>query len=183
MNKIVLKYGLISGLILVAMVATIMTIAGDSIDFERGEIYGYIFIIAAFSMIFLAIREYRDKLSGGIINFNKGFRIGILITLIASVFYMIAWMVYFNFIDDSFIEKYTAYYIEKVKTSGKPQVEIEKEISAFNRDMANYNNPFVMALFAFLEVFPVGLIISVLCAFLMRRNPVKNTPPQSESPV
>ena len=174
MKTIVFKYGIIGGLILVTMIITMMLMLGDSTDFEQGEAYGYIFIIAAFSTIFLGIREYRDKISGGSITFNKGFRIGILITVIASLCYTAGWMIYFNFVDDSFIRKYTAYYIEKVQSSGRPAAEIETEIAAFKKNMAEYDNPFVMALYTFLEVFPIGLIITILCSLLMRRNAAAN---------
>jgi len=170
MKRIVLKFGVIAGLILSGMVFTMTALLGDGSDFEKGEAYGYLFSIAAFSMIFLGIRAYRDKELGGTINFNKGFRIGILITLIASVMYTISWMLYFNFIDDSFIEKYTSYYIEKLNASGKPQAEINAEIEKFNSNMENYKNPAVMSLFTFLEVFPIGLVISILCALLMKRG-------------
>lgn len=173
MSKIVLKYGLIAGIILVAMIYTMMAMMGDGNDFEKGEIYGYAFSIAAFSMIFFGIRSYRDKISGGFINFNMGFRVGILITLIASVFYTIGWMIYFNFIDNSFVEKYSAYYIEKLNASGKPALEIETEITKFKENMVNYQNPAVMIMYTFLEVFPIGLVITVLCAFLMRRSAPK----------
>jgi len=169
-KKIVIKYGFISGLILVAMVYTMMAMMGDSNDFEKGEVIGYLFMIGGFSMIFLGIREYRDRISGGAITFTMGFRVGILITLVASLCYVAGWMSYFHFIDGTFIEKYSSYYIGKINTSGKSPAEIEKEITAFNTNMENYKNPFVMALYTFGEVFPMGLVITILCAFLMRRK-------------
>ncbi len=172
MKKVILKYGLISGSILVAMIYTMMAMMGDTSDFEKGEIFGYLFSIAAFSMIFLGIREYRDKISGGVITFNKGFRVGILITLIASTCYVTGWMIYFNFIDNSFIVKYSTYYIGKIQSSGKPPGEIENEIAAFEENMENYKHPAIMAMYTLLEVFPIGLVVTILCSFLMRRKPV-----------
>lgn len=170
MNNIVLKYGLISGAILVAMVCTMMLMIGDSNNFERGELMGYAFFIAAFSMVFFGIREYRDKKQGGIINFNMAFRIGILITFMASVIYAIGWMLYFKFIDDSFIERYTSYMSEKIHAAGKSPAETEKELTAFKASIENYRNPLVMIMNTFLEVFPIGLIITVLCAMIMKRR-------------
>jgi Protein of unknown function (DUF4199) len=169
LKKIVLKYGLIAGIILAGMIFTMMAVMGDTADFEKGESFGYLFMVGAFSMIFLGIREYRDKISDGTINFNHGFRVGILITLIASACYVAGWMIYFNFIDHSFVEKYTIYFTEKIKSSGKTPDEIEKEIRSFKTNMVNYKNPFVMAMYTLLEVFPIGLIITILCSFLMSR--------------
>lgn len=169
MKNVVIKYGLIAGIILVLMIATMMAMMGDSNDFEKGELFGYLFSIAAYAMIFLGIREYRDKHSGGSITFNQGFRTGILITLIASLFYVAGWMLYFNFIDDTFIEKYTSYFLEKLNASGKTPAEIENEKVSFLKNMENYKNPLVMAMYTMLEIFPIGLVVTILCSFLMRR--------------
>jgi len=80
-------------------------------------------------------------------------------------------MIYFNFIDNTFIERYSVYYIEKVKAGGMSDDQITHEIKAFNENMANYKNPAVMAFYTFLEVFPIGLVVSILCAMLMKRKP------------
>ncbi|MBL0340553.1 MAG: DUF4199 domain-containing protein [Bacteroidetes bacterium] len=170
MKKIVIVYGLIAGLILVSMIFIMMALVGDSSDFDRGESVGYISMVLAFSMIFFGIRSHRDKNLGGAISFNISFRTGILITVIACLCYVAGWLFYINYIDNSFIEKYAAFYLNKLNSSGKSSEEIKNEIVAFNKNMENYDNPGVMALFTFLEVFPIGLIISVLCALLMRRK-------------
>ena len=170
MKFIVLKFGFIAGLILAIMVFVMSAIVGDSTDFEKGESLGYIFTVSAFFTIYLGIRSLRDNYSKGIISFNKAFRTGLLITLIGCVFYTAAWMININFIDNSFVERYTEYYINKVQSSGKSQEEIEKEIQLPKQSMSGYNNPFEMAIYTFLEIFPVGLIISILCSFLMRRS-------------
>ena len=170
MKQIVRKYGFISGLILVIMVFTMMAMMGDSNDLEKGESVGYLFMIVAFSMIFFGIRQYRDKILTGSITFSIAFRVGILISLIASVCYVIGWMFYFHYIDNSFFEKYTSFYIEKINASGKPAAEIEKEVALFKTSMENYKDPFVMALDSFRKVFPMGLMITIICALLMRRK-------------
>jgi hypothetical protein len=170
MKQIVIKYGIIAGLILSAMIFTIGAVIGQTTNFEKGEIYGYMFMVAAFSTIFFGIRDLRDKIQDGEINFNKAFRTGLIITIIGSVFYVIAWMIYFNLIDNTFVERYTEYYIGKVNASGQTPDQIAKEIQSFKENMKNYNNPLVMALFTFLEVFPIGLSVSILCAFIMKRK-------------
>lgn len=170
MKLIVFRYGIIAGIILASMVFVMSAIVGDSTDFDKGESLGYFFIVSAFLTIFFAIRTLRDKYSDGVISFNRAFRTGLLITIIAGLFYVAAWMIHFNYIDNTFIERYSEYYINKVQTSGKSAEEIEKEIKAFKISMSNYNNPIVMSVYSFLEVFPVGLVISILCAFLMKKN-------------
>lgn len=57
-------------------------------DFENGAFYGYASMIIAFSMIFVAIKSYRDKHLEGAITFKTAFKIGFYITLIASTMYV-----------------------------------------------------------------------------------------------
>jgi len=170
MKKTVIKYGLLSGLVFALMVITMAYIIGDTTDFKKGDSIGYIFMIVAFSMIYFGIRELRDKYSDGVITFNRAFRTGLLITIIGSVIYVITWMFYFNFIDNTFSERYSAFYIENVQESGKNAEEIQKEITAFNENMASYDNPVIVAMYTLLAVFPMGLFISILCAALMKRE-------------
>ena len=172
MRKVVITYGLLAGAILAGMIFLMMAIVGDSSDFEKGESIGYISMVVAFSMIFFGIRSYRDKNLGGLITFNIAFRVAILITVIASACYVIGWMTYFNYVDNTFIERYTEFYTEKVNASGKTPAEIKTELDAFHENMTSYKNPLVMSLFTFLEVFPIGLVISILCAMLMRKSEV-----------
>jgi len=169
MSKIIIVYGLIAGAILAGMIFLMMAIVGDSSDFERGESVGYISMAMAFSMIFFGIRSHRDKNLQGVISFNLAFRIGILITLIASICYILAWLTYFNFVDSTFIERYSEFFTNKLQSSGKPQEEITKELKAFHENMENYKSPGVMAVFTVLEVFPMGLIITILCSMLMKK--------------
>ena len=170
MRNIVLFYGLAAGFILTAMIFVMLAIVGDTTNFDKAEAIGYVSMVLAFSMIFFGIRSYRDKHLGGLISFNIAFRVGILITLIACICYVAGWLYYFNFVDNSFNERYSEFFINKLNESGKSAEDIKNEIASFHKNMENYNNPGVMALYTFLEVFPIGLIISVLCGLLMRKK-------------
>lgn len=170
MRKIVIVYGLIAGTILAGMVFLMIAVVGDSSDFEKGQSLGYISRALGFSMIFFGIRSHRDKNLHGVITFNLAFRTGILITLIASVLYSIAWLINLNYVDTNFIERYTDYFAQQIQLSGKSESDIKLELEAFHENMKNYSNPAVMALFTFLEVFPMGLIITILCSMLMKKS-------------
>ncbi len=170
MKNIVIIYGVTAGLILSLMVFVIMEISQlKSID-GTGKWIGNVFMITAFSFIYLGIKNFRDKHSGGIINFNRAFRIGLLITLLASVCYSVTWLVYYNFIDSSYIDNSTETFIKQLQSGDIPAVEIENDIKAYRENMDNYKKPGVMAFYTFMEMFPVGLVISILCGFLMRRK-------------
>ena len=90
MKKTVLTFGLIGGVIIAAMMfATLPFI--DKIGFDKGVIVGYTTMVLAFMLVFFGIRSYRENVSDGRITFGRAFAVGILITLVICLFYVIAW--------------------------------------------------------------------------------------------
>jgi len=171
MKKIVLICGLIAGFISTSLFIGLMLLgkAGHD-DFEHGMIYGYTLMILGFSMIFVATKITRDKHNGGEISFGKAFRIGLYITLIASTIYVIVWLIdYYCFIPD-FAEKYSAHMIEKLKASGAGAAEIAKQTAEMAKFSAMYKNPFFNALLTYSEILPVGLLVSLISALILKRK-------------
>src|SRR4051812_14917244 len=93
MKKNVLIYGLVSGLIISALMAINVNSCIKSGKFESSIVIGYASMLIAFSMIFVGIKNYRDKYNAGIISFGKAFKVGFLITVIASTIYVITWLI------------------------------------------------------------------------------------------
>ena len=92
MRKIVLTYGLIAGAIVSVMILGSIPLWNRGIlNFDNGEIVGYTTMVIALSMIFFGIKSCRDYHFKGSINFWQGVKIGLLITLIASIMYAITW--------------------------------------------------------------------------------------------
>ena len=97
----------------------------DKIGFDKGEIVGYTTMILAFMLVFFGIRSYRENVSDGHITFGRAFAVGILITLVACLCYVVAWeVIYFKFMPD-FADKYTSYVIQKTRASGASQQVID----------------------------------------------------------
>jgi hypothetical protein len=120
--------------------------------------------------VFVGIKNYRDKFNNGIISFGKAFRIGLLITLVASTMYVLVWLVdYYVFIPD-FMDRYSAHVIKEMQSSGATTAEIiskTKEITAM-KDM--YNTPVGVVLLTYLEIFPVGLLVSIIAALTLKKK-------------
>lgn len=136
---------------------------------DWGEVIGYSVMLAALSMIYFGVRNQRDKKQEGKITFGQGLQLGLMITLIASVFYVVGWMVYYN--NGGGTEMMEAYWqsqVALIEQSGKPEGEIADQLQRLEEMRESYSNPWVMAGFTFLEIFPIGLLISVLAAFLLR---------------
>ncbi|MBI5916334.1 MAG: DUF4199 domain-containing protein [Bacteroidetes bacterium] len=177
MQKLVLKFGLIAGAIvsvflLVGML--MMTGADGKVNFQYGETFGYVSMIVALSMIFFGIRSYRDNHLSGSITFGKALKVGLLITLVASLIYVATWMVYYHSSSNAaeFGEQYLAHSIETMRKSGMAEADIAKKTAESEDFMKIYNsNPLVMFGVTLMEIFPVGLVISLLSSFILKRNP------------
>jgi hypothetical protein len=163
MKKIVLVFGLISGALMAAFMFGTLPFM-HKIGLERGALVGYTGMVLAFILIFFGIRSYRENVGGGTISFGRAFAVGILIALISSVCYVIAWEIVYHFFVPDFFEKYTALVIEKARASGASVQEIQEKQQMYD------HNPLVNFAFTFIEPFPVGLIITVISALILRKR-------------
>lgn len=174
MKRQITTYGIIAGLI-VSLMWVFTVAAKDKMDYENGMIIGFTTMILAFSLIFFAIQSFK-KNNGGIISFKQSFLIGLGITAICSAMYVISWMiVYYNFMPN-FMEDYSAYYIDKIRNSGKSEAEINKAIRSIEEQKDLYKNPIVVVLYTLLEIFPVGLLVTLIAALVEKFRTKKQTP-------
>jgi hypothetical protein len=168
MKKIVLIYGLIAGAIVSSMF--FLSHPSGEIDFENGMLIGYTSMVIAFALIFFGVKNYRDNHLNGVISFGKAFSVGILITLVASVIYAITWELYFNLLAPDFMAKYIEHYLKGMAESGASVAEIEE----VRKEMAStadwYKNPIIRFAMTLMEIVPVGLIVTLICAALFRRS-------------
>ena len=176
MKKNSIIYGLISGIVVaVLMLASTNYISHceGSIDYNTSMLIGYAAMLIAFSLVFVGIRNYRDKYNGGVISFGKAFKIGMMIVLIASTIYVVAWLIdYFFFIPD-FLDKYSAHMLDKLKASGASQLEIDKQAKEMASLGKLYKNPFFNAMMTYVEILPVGLIVTLISSLILKRKTVR----------
>jgi hypothetical protein len=169
MKKTVLTFGLISGgFSAVMMVATLPFV--DKIGFDKGEILGYTLIVLSALMVFFGIRSYRENAGGGRITFGRGFAVGILITLISSACYVATWEVlYYKFMPD-FTDKYAAHMVEHAKASGASQQKVDEAQREASQFKQMYANPAINVALTFAEVFPIGLVVTLISAGILRKK-------------
>jgi Protein of unknown function (DUF4199) len=172
MKKNVLVFGLISGLVVSIVMGINMVIMSKSANADHGAgsmVIGYLIMLVAFSFIFVAVKNYRDKQNGGVISFGKAFKMGLLIALIASTMYVIMWALLYNFYMPDFMDKYSAKMIEEARATSAP-AELQKVIDEMNGYKEMYKNPLFFALFTYMEILPVGLLVSLVTALILKRK-------------
>jgi len=169
MRKTVLTFGLISGVIISVLMDGSLLIA-DKIGSSHSMLLGYTVMVASFLLVYFGIRSYRDNALDGQISFGRAFACGILITLITCVCYVISWeILYFNFMPH-FMDSYFAAQIHKVQDSGLDSATIAAQVAAIQRSQQLYQNPLVNIAYTIIEPLPVGLLITLISAAMLRRK-------------
>ncbi len=169
MKKVVWTFGLISGALSSLMMLATLPLE-NRIGYDHSLVVGYTILVLSFLLVFFGVRSYRDNLGGGYITFGRAFTVGILITLITCVFYVITWeIVYFNFLPH-FMDNYAAHVIEKARASGASPAAIQAKIEQMEKSRQMYNNPLYNAALTFIEPFPVGLVITLISAAVLRKK-------------
>ncbi len=175
MKKTVLTFGLIGGLIISVLMGGSLALS-DRIGTGHSMALGYTIMVASFLLIYFGIRSYRDNVLSGRISFGRAFACGILITLITTVCYVAMWEVlYFNFMPH-FMDGYFAEQVRKVQSAGLDSATAAAQVAAIRHAQVSYQNPLVNMAYTFMEPLPVGLLITLISAALLRRKTVPVSP-------
>ena len=173
MKKNILIYGLIAGIIVsVSMLASVsyLSYCKGNVDYGTSMLIGYASMLIAFSLVYVGIRNYRDKYNGGVISFGKAFKVGIMMVLIASTIYVVAWLIDYFFFMPDFMEKYSAHMLDELKAGGASQTEIDKQAKEMANFARMYKNPFFNAMMTYVEILPVGLIVTLISSLILKRK-------------
>lgn len=171
MKKNILVFGGISGLVVGILSMILLLFSKATGDHGGSALFlGYLVMVIAFSFIFVGVRNYRDKYNEGTISFGKAFTVGLGITVVASTIYVLFWLVDFYVFIPDFMDKYAAAQIKRVTESGVSQAVLDKKIAEINNMKALYRNPVFVILYTYLEILPVGIVISLLTAFIQKRR-------------
>jgi hypothetical protein len=169
MKKTILTFGVIGG-VLSSLLMIGTTPFLHKISSTTGLIVGYTSIVASFLLVYFGIRSYRDNVGGGQISFGRGFAVGICITLITCVFYVVTWeIIYFQFMPH-IMDNYGLDTIAKMKAAGVNAAVVQAKVDEIRKTQEMLKNPLFNAATTFLEPFPVGLVITLLSAAVLRRK-------------
>lgn len=168
MKKTVLTYGLISGgiaaVLLLAHVPFMHALEGT-----KGLIVGYTGIVLSSLLIFFGVRSYRENVGNGKISFGRGLAVGILIAILSAAGYVAAWeVVYYS--NPGFTDRIFDKQVDDLKAAGAPQEKIDETARQVESFKKLYANPLVNVAFTFIEPFPVGILMTLISALILRRK-------------
>ncbi len=174
MKRIILIYGVISGLVVIgSMIIGIVVGFDDNPESVVNlEYVGYLIMLVALSIIFVGIKRYRDQELGGVITFGTAFVVGLGISAIAGVMYVAVWEIYLAMTDYAFMDQYIASVIASEEAKGVVGAELDALIADLDKQRQMYGNLFLRLGITFMEIFPVGLVIALISAAILRKSEV-----------
>jgi hypothetical protein len=162
MTRIILVFGSIAGILGMTLLA-----GSDGVG---SEAIGYLGMLLSLSIIFVAIKRHRDINLGGVIRFWPALALGLGVAALAGVFYVVAWEIYFNATDRAFMEAYLSGQIAAREAAGATAAELAAFRDEMTAMMEMYGNWWFRLPMTFIEIFPIGVLVSLISAALLRNR-------------
>lgn len=169
MIRTILTYGLISGVVIIGGIIATLAVTGGH-NSHSGEWLGYLIMLVALSSILVGVKQHRDQALGGVIRFFPALGVGLGIALVASLVYVAVWEVYLFATHYTFMDQYVAATLAAKRAAGVSGAAYAKVAAEMETMRRQYANPLIRCGMTFMEIFPVGLVIALVTAALLR-NP------------
>lgn len=169
MLRLIIRYGVIGGLI-VGVPLTLVVLDKGEEQMKYGLLIGYTTMLIGLSTIFIAIKRHRDTNLGGIIRFWPALGMGLAISVVAGIFYVLSWELILDVTHLDFAGRYAQAMIDAAKAKGLTGDALAKAVSDAEQFKTMYANPFYRIPETFIEIFPVGVLISLVSAGLLRNS-------------
>ena len=164
--KYALVYGGIAGAIVIAVLCLSLAtgVPGHSM------LFGYLVMLVALSLIFVGVKRYRDIECGGVIGFGRALLLGVGMAAVAAVIYVIGWEIFLAVSGHDFIAEYTASLLDDMRAEGASPAAIAAKAEEMREMGEMYRNPLFRIPLTAIEILPVGLLVALVSAALLR-NP------------
>jgi hypothetical protein len=170
MKKAVWKYGGLSGLVLALGM-------GLTVPFEHrigaswGMAVGYTIMVLSFLIVFAGVKHYRDVERGGVISFGRALGVGLLMMLLSSLCYVAMWEVLSATVEKNFAHDYAAGMVKRAEKSGLQGAALQAKVEEARKFETMYSNPLYRMSMTLLEPLPVGVVMALVTAGILRRRP------------
>ncbi len=169
MLRTILIFGLLAGMV-VAVPMNLMMIFGKDGDGSHSLVTGYALMLLAFTFTFVGVKHYRDRTLGGVIRFLPALLVGLGISFVASLIYVAAWEVTLHATNFTFMDDYSRSMIEGARAKGASSTKLASITAEMEAMKVQYANPLFRLPMTFVEIFPVGLLVSAVSAGLLRNS-------------
>jgi hypothetical protein len=169
MTRIILIFGTVAGLI-VAVPMCLLVAHAEPGSAATSHFTGYLIMLLALSLIFFGVKRLRDRELGGAIRFVPALLAGLGISAVAGVIYVIGWEITLAVTDFAFVDTYSTAAVEAARAKGASAADVAAVVAQMDEFRRQYANPFFRLPMTFIEIFPVGVLISLISAALLRNS-------------
>jgi hypothetical protein len=127
-------------------------------------------MLVALSSILVGVKQYRDDVQGGVIGFWKALGIGLGISVVAGFAYVVVWESYVAIAHYDFAGDYARAVLAQKRAAGVSGAEYQKAVAEMAAFQKEYANPLYRFPMTFTEIFPVGVLIALVSAALLRNS-------------
>ena len=165
--KYALVYGLLSGIVIVGVILVGILLPERGSAFSS-EWFGYLVMLVALSFIFIGVKRYRDVECGGVVRFGRAFFVGLGIAAVAAAVYILVWEIYLASTGYRFMDQYLAGHAHDLRAQGVSSEEVARRMAEMEWMREAYRNPLMRIAITFAEIFPVGFVVALVSAALLR---------------
>jgi len=173
MLKVSGKYGAIAALLMTAVIILPFWWQSPEALLQRmqlGQVVGYLTMLLAMGLIHFALREYRDKHRGGRLRFWEGCRLGVLTSVIAAGLFGLATVALYAAMGPERTDEFMRLYVAFAAGEQAAPEQLARAMEQYEAHRALYLNPWFQGLLMFATVLPIGLLVSLVSAWLLRRD-------------
>lgn len=171
MFRTLLLWGTVAGLTVGSILfGTTVAMADDPPSMGIGMAIGYTSMLIALSAIFVGVKRHRDEALGGVIRFWPAFGMGLGISVVAGVFYVLAWEAALAVTGLDYGAKFAEHLIAQRRAEGASAAELAGLVAEMKTFSVQYADPLYRMPMTFTEIFPVGVLVSLISATLLRRS-------------
>jgi hypothetical protein len=155
-----LKYGLITGLILV-----IYNLALYMTGLFTNDKMGWIVYIILIGMVYLAHKAFKDS-GDGFMSLGQGLGLGMLVLIVGGAISSVFSYIYMKFVDNTLIQQIVDATRMKMEEKGLDDEQIDQAMSMTEKMMT----PEMMILFGMLGLIIIGFILVLIVSLFTKKN-------------
>ncbi len=166
--KIAAFYGGLAGLLIISLMIGSFTVFGLQSG-AASQAVGFLLMFFVLSLIFFGIKRYRDQQLSGQIKFSKAILLGLTMSVFGGLVYVLVWEIYTAVTNNTFIVHYTDHLTDLQIAKGIMGAELEEFIIKMETMKANYSKPIYRMGLTFAEMFPMGMVVSLISALSLHK--------------
>ena len=175
MNRILIKYGIITGILIILFIIFYYSIFYPLL-IKNSEYcaLGLIGLMGSFLTTFFGVMEYTEKINNRFISFKKAFYIGLLISLIGIIIYLLYFTFDYHFMHPSLLEQEIAFQTRPERLEELSKLKDHAAIDHISEYKANYSKPLYFIYYTVSEFIPFAIFMSLISALVLKRKPKKS---------